>query len=1022
MKRYVILLLATLLTGRFAHGVGTSGAQVPVGTGISSSGGSSSGGSSSSYSSDPIPLSVGSFDTGAATALTISTPGTYLLIDTITLASATTAMITISADDVVLDLGGQTLDGGGLGTGIVISSTNNVTIKNGTIRDHIGIGISIPAAMVGLTIENITINDSVGDAIQFAGTSFNTSLKNIIIVGNGTATGKGIEVIGVAQNFYLDTFAIDSLSGTGMHAIEFTTASYGITISNGRITDIGTGATTDAINFGVTKASHNVLIDDVKIATVTGQGIDLSDSYNVLLRDITISNVAAGSGVEVGDLSYDIVFENFSISNVTTVAPLDGGIKFGTGAYGILLNNGSISNIQGGVSSSNGLSFTGTSYGIEIKDVAITNVSSGRGIDFNASEDINMNNVIVSSASRDGIVVGVAGSAALGFANKHGFNFNNITINNSGLTGITFNSRPKGINLEHIKINGAGSDGIKMTNRTHGMTMKDITIGNADGNGINATGIVKDILIRDFTISEPTTSGIDFAASCTGVTMINGTISSAGNKGINIIYDSHTALIDNVAITNSTSDAILTGSLSHNVAILNCNLGYPGANGINVGLSSHGIDIQDCNFTSCTTNGMNFGADCSRVFISDFNISAHITDGIVFGARAHNVTMQKGAISSRNNLGEGIDIGANSYLITMDNLSIEKGLAGILVAAGANNITILNSNLSNFLAAASNYGIKFSGGSSILVQDCKVANCNETTSGSDHAGVWFISCNDVTCINVESSGHTGDQAYGFFLSSVGGGFFDNCRALRNSGTSATTAEGAVGFYLSAATGCLFKDCIANANTGAVTSYGFRLTSASIGNNFETCNALRNNTTTNGTTSVAYGFYSTSGESNQWFNCSANGNAAIGTSGTSDSGKGAFGFALESEKQSSLKNCIARGNGRTTSHTGNATGIYLDASTQYCLIDGCQSSANCTTASSGTTAYGIYDASTDTDNIIINCTAYGNKDAASPVVTTNYYMDLPIGGTTKANWPVTTGTMDSIIEFANLPNLYNIDIE
>jgi hypothetical protein len=1022
MKRYVILLLTTLLAGNILHtGVGTGGAQVPVGTGISAPGSSSSSSSSSVSSSDPIPLSIGSFDTAATTALTINTPGTYILIDTIQLPNATTAMISITADDVILNLGGQTLDGGNAGVGIVISSTNNVTIKNGTIRDNAGIGISIPTAMNGLTLENITINDSTGDAIQFAGTSSSVYLKNITIAGNGSATGKGIEVIGVAQNFYLDNFSIDSLSGTGMHAIEFTAANFGITIKNGTITDIGTGSTTDGINFGA--ASHNILIDNIKIATVTGQGIDLNNSYDALLKDINISAVAAGSGIEVGDSSYDVAIENFNISNIITTAGLDGGIKFGTGAYGIILKNGTISKVSG-TTSANGLSFTGTSYGIQIDDLTITNVT-GRGIDFNASENIKAHNVMISNTSKDGIVAGVATGGI-----KNGFDFKNITIADTTLTGLTLNGRPQGISVENLKVNGSGSDGILMTNRTKGLVMDTVMIGNAGGNGINATGIVEDVSIKDFTISHPTTAGIDFAVSCTGVSMINGTISNP-TKGINIYGGSNTSFIDNVTISNvRTTDAITTGSACSNIAIQNCNFSHTTADGINIGNFCYGVAIKKCNFTLCKSDGISFGTDCNLVSISDFTISNHITDGIKFGTSAHNVAIKNGAISSTNDLGLGVTFGTGAKQVTMDNLTVDRGLAGILVSSGASNIAITNSNLSNFLAVASNYGIKLTSASGILLQDCKVSNCNETTAESNHAGVWFLTCNDVTCINVNSGSHTGDEAYGFRVDTVTGGYFENCTSYYNTGNStdapdADNPEGAVGLFIKDSTGCSFLNCKTNNNVSTRYAYGFYLTGCS-GNIFENCQSLRNRATTENALATASGFHSLDGVGNTWNNSLSNGNVVNSATTGSTNGYGSFGFYLGNEQQSTLYKCIAKSNGLITNHVANTTGIFLDGTLQtdckYCQVRDCEASANCTSATSGTTAYGIRDTATDTTNIIISCMAYGNKDNASPVITKNYYMDLPIGGDTKANWPVTTGTMDSIIEFANLPKMYNIDIE
>ena len=721
MKRYSILLLTTLLTVSLVRSsVGSCGAQVPVGTGMTAS---------SDYTE------FGSSDFSGTTGYTISTAGKYCLTESFTDSDATTALISITVDDVILDFKGHTIDGGGTSVGISISGPrHNITIKDGTLRDVITKGIAIPDGITELTIEDFTINNCSGDAIEFAGTSFTTRLENVTITSDDTATGKGIEVIGAAQNFVLDKFSIDNLSGSGSHALEFTAASHGILIKNGRITDIGTGSSTDAINFGA--ASYDIEISDVYISNITGSGISIS-------------------------------------------------------------------------------------------------------------------------------------------------------------------------------------------------------------------------------------------------------------------------------------------------------------------ATSYGIDINDCNLTLCQTDGMVFGTNCHRVFIHDFNISAHTTDGIRFGTGAHNIEIKRGAISSNNSLGEGIEFGTGAYKVAMEKLSIERGLSGILVDASADSIVIKNSSVSNFLGATANYGIKFAGGSNIGLEDVTSTNCNEQSAGSDHAGIWFVSCSAVGCLNVYSNGHTGDAAYGFKIDTVTSGYFENCFAFKNTANtiiapSADVPEAAAGFFIKDSTGCRFTNCKAADNVGANYAVGFYLTGCT-GNLFENCTSLRNRTTTEAAAAAAAGFASFDGKANTWNNCIANGNMVTSASTASTDGYGVYGFYLGNEQQSTLFQCKAKGNGLIANHDADVAGIFLDGAAsshgvtsvdcKYCQIRDCEASANCTSLSSGVagtkstySAYGIRDDSVDTTNIIISCMAYGNKDAAATVVTNNYWMDLPLGGTTKANWPVTTGTMDSLIEFANLPNLYNIDIE
>ena len=69
--------------------------------------------------------------------LTISAPGSYYLTGNL---SSSGTGITVSADDVTIDLMGYTISGGGTGYGIYMSSRSNVEIRNGTVQGfHTGI-------------------------------------------------------------------------------------------------------------------------------------------------------------------------------------------------------------------------------------------------------------------------------------------------------------------------------------------------------------------------------------------------------------------------------------------------------------------------------------------------------------------------------------------------------------------------------------------------------------------------------------------------------------------------------------------------------------------------------------------------------------------------------------------------------------------------------------------------------------------------------------------------------------------
>jgi hypothetical protein len=70
---------------------------------------------------------------------TITTPGFYYLAGNLNYSSSTGNAITINADDVTLDLMGNTLTGPGVATGtveaITMSGRTNVEVRNGTVRN-----------------------------------------------------------------------------------------------------------------------------------------------------------------------------------------------------------------------------------------------------------------------------------------------------------------------------------------------------------------------------------------------------------------------------------------------------------------------------------------------------------------------------------------------------------------------------------------------------------------------------------------------------------------------------------------------------------------------------------------------------------------------------------------------------------------------------------------------------------------------------------------------------------------------
>ncbi len=197
--------------------------------------------------------SITSNSFGNSTNLTYSIleAGRYQLRDSIIFNPSTAkTSIYINSNDVILDLGGQTLtlkrDNATENIlGIEIASNcSNVTIRNGQITGFSGESIKIGLGCTNIIIENIHINNAKNTGIVFAGTQNNKiiscSLKNILIanisgLGNSTLKAYGIKI----------------------------THAEGITIEDSKIIGMRTGSTqNDSYGCHITN-SKNIVLNDV---------------------------------------------------------------------------------------------------------------------------------------------------------------------------------------------------------------------------------------------------------------------------------------------------------------------------------------------------------------------------------------------------------------------------------------------------------------------------------------------------------------------------------------------------------------------------------------------------------------------------------------------------------------------------------------------------------------------------------------------------------------------------------------
>ena len=535
-----------------------------------------------------------------------------------------------------------------------------------------------------------------------------------------------------------------------------------------------------------------------------------------------------------------------------------------------------------------------------------------------------------------------------------------------------------------------------LINGRKNITIKNGNLNSIPGINLHVTAGSSNVRLEALTITNPGTAN-DIQLDRNSSKLSDITIVGGGTSGIG------------VSIANNLNDITLEDIRISNVL----------GKAINIGNSCYNVRITDTDIDTCTGTsiGISVGTTCYDILIESLRLSNITNDGINIGTSCYGITLKNGYIT--NCAGLGVNLNSDTHGIQLSNLTITGCTSGIL-SAGTSGGVIENCTVSRN-TGANGYGCKLVTSQNFLIQK---SNFFESVSaGTTASGVWLITCTNITCNNVQSGGHTGAQAFGFKLdTNCLGCSFDSCIARGDFATSVTANQGAYGFYLSATKGCNFTNCISTSNQGAVQGCGYYLTGCS-SNAFVDCKSLQNNVATGSATALAAGFYSVGGASNRWQRCESNGQNAGNVASTA--GYGAMGFYFSNEVQSSLYQCKALGNGSLSSHAATAAGFYFDATLNpacRCLeIRECAANSNCTSATTGTTAYGFWDTAVGTSNVFIDCYAASNSDSATPRIITNYWANLPIGGTIAANFPRVEASIDGLLDIANKPLFYNVSI-
>lgn len=615
----------------------------------------------------------------------------------------------------------------------------------------------------------------------------------------------------------------------------------------------------------------------------------------------------------------------------------------------------------------------------------------------------------------------------------------------------TFQKRsPLGENWKIISRGSIGTGAIGFTITNPGNYMLSESVAPASGNATALIQINTDDVVLD--LAGHSLNGATIATTAKGIlingkkniTIRNGHLNAIPTINIHVTSGSNNIRLEHITITNPgiandiqldasnvrLSDITIIGGGTvgtalnvanglNDITAENIRISNIAGKGIGIGNSCYNIRIKDTEIDTCTNNstGISVGTNCYDIFTDGLRLSNISSDGITLGASSYGISLKN--ITLTNCTGVGINISTDTHGLHLSNLLITGCASGIL-SAGTNGALLENCTISRSTGTAA-YSCKFITSQNILI---RTSNFFESIStGNPVSGIWLVTCTNISCNNVHSGGHTGSQAFGFKLdTNCLGCTFDSCSARGDFATTTTAGQGAYGFYLSAAKGCTFTNCTSTSNQGVLQGCGYYQTNCTA-NTFVDCKALQNSVTIGSPTALAAGFYSVNSASNRWQGCEANGQNAGNVGSTA--GYGAMGFYLGNEIQSSLYRCKSLGNGSLTTHAATAAGFYFDATIGAacrCLeIRECAATSNCTSAMSGTTAYGFWDSSSGTSNVFLDCYAASNTDSATPRITTNYWANLPIGGTNAANFPRVEASLDGLLDIANKPLFYNVSI-
>ncbi len=346
-----------------------------------------------------VPVTFISPDQISSGGFTISSPGLYVLTDDVVYSIASGTAITITANNVTLDLNGKTIiASNGADRGFFLSGArSNVSIRNGALNGFDSVGIRVDTGANYIELRDLKIADNAVVAsigIVFGGTSLSTVRTTNCVIDNCQTSSFGVGMIAFAtDNLKISNSTFNNNIQSGINGVDCKSWE----ITNCQASGQGVGST------GVTAIQGFDLIDC--------EGIRIKDSDFCFNINPTTSFGGRGGFIRNEKVSgrgaYEII--NCTFCNNGGSGVLSRGLDFTNSSSCVVKNC-----IFNGNSSTNanvrGLSLTGTGHYVE-NCIANANWTSGLGgfvasgilVTGSAHTLVNCNTSGNSSAATDGL-------------------------------------------------------------------------------------------------------------------------------------------------------------------------------------------------------------------------------------------------------------------------------------------------------------------------------------------------------------------------------------------------------------------------------------------------------------------------------------------------------------------------------------------------------------------------------------------------------------------------------------------